>query len=353
MEDSRTKKLAKLVVNYCAEVKPNQEVIITGSTEAEDFIVELYKQTLLKGANPLISLHPKDTDYFYFKHANKKQLTHFPHYWLNAVKKADIHITAETEFNTRELSSCDPKKIALRTKVMGPIERRILKKRNIIVTYPCPAYAIEAEMSFDEWKDFTFSSCLIDWNKFRKRYIKVKKYFDKGKKIHLIGENVDLKFSINNKHVVFEDGKDNMPGGEIYMAPVKASLNGYIKFEYPSLYDGKEIKDIYLEFKKGKIVKYSASKNKKMLKAVIEADKNSCYVGEFGIGLNPSIKRFTNNLLFDEKISGTIHLAIGHAYLENGGGNDSVIHWDIVKDMNKAKILLDGKSVQENGKWKI
>ena len=313
----------------------------------------MYKQVILKKANPIISIYPKDTTYFFFKYASKKQLKHFPYYWLNAVKKADVHIAVETEFNTRELSSCDPKKIALRTKIMDRIEKHVLKKRNICVTYPCPAYAIEAEMSFDEWKDFTFSSCLIDWDKFHKRYIKVKKYFEKGKKIHLIGENVDLKFSINNKYVLFEDGKDNMPGGEIYMAPIKTSLNGYIKFEYPSLYDGREIKGIYLEFKNGKIVKYSASKNQKMLKGVIEADKNSSYIGEFGIGLNPNIKNFSNNLLFDEKISGTIHLAIGLAYLENGGGNDSVIHWDIVKDMKKAKIILDGKVVQENGKWKI
>jgi aminopeptidase len=137
------------------------------------------------------------------------------------------------------------------------------------------------------------------------------------------------------------------------MAPVRKSVEGFIKFDYPAIESGREVTDIYFEFKKGKVAKFLASKNEKFLKQVLSTDKNSSYIGEFGIGMNPKIKKFSKNLLFDEKIAGTIHLALGMAYKENGGGNDSAIHWDIVKDMGSAKIILDGKHIQENGKWKI
>ena len=144
-----------------------------------------------------------------------------------------------------------------------------------------------------------------------------------------------------------------MPGGEIFMAPIKDSLNGWIKFEYPAIRDGKEVSGVFLKFKNGKVIEAKADKNEKFLNAMLNVDENSGYVGEFGIGMNPKINKFTKNLLFDEKIGGTIHLALGMAYKENGGGNDSAIHWDIVKDMRKSKIILDGKVVQDNGKWMI
>lgn len=354
---SRTKQLADFVIKYSINVKPKETVIISGSSEAEEFIEALYKSLIKAKANPLIRMRPKNIDWFYFKYANKKQLKYFPKYWYDEVKKADAYISIHTEYNTKELSSSDPKKIAIREEAIGPIEDYVLNQRGRIryveVAYPCPAHAIEAEMSLDQWEDFVFSSCLVDWKKITKRFRKVAAKFQRGKEVHLIGENVDLKFSIKNKNAIVDDGRENLPGGEIYMAPAKKSLNGFIKFDFPSLYNGKEIKDIYLKFRKGKVVEYQASKNKSMLKMALESDKNASYIGEFGIGINPTIKRFSHNLLFDEKINGTVHLALGMAYLENGGGNDSAIHWDLIKNMKNAEMLLDGKVVQKNGKWKI
>jgi aminopeptidase len=144
-----------------------------------------------------------------------------------------------------------------------------------------------------------------------------------------------------------------MPAGEIFMAPVRESLNGWIKFDFPSLSEGKEVKDIYLKFENGKVIEAKASKGEEFLKEMLATDENASYVGELGIGCNPKITKYTNNLLFDEKIGGTIHLALGMAYKENGGGNDSAIHWDIVKSMKKAKLVVDGKVIQENGEWKL
>lgn len=177
--------------------------------------------------------------------------------------------------------------------------------------------------------------------------------FRKGKNVHLLGEGVDLKFEIHGEKATSDKGEENMPGGEVFMAPMRESLNGWIKFDYPAIKSGKEVTDIFLKFKNGKVVESKASKNEDFLREMLKTDENASYVGEFGIGCNPKITKFTKNLLFDEKIGGTIHLALGSAYKENGGGNDSAIHWDIVKDMKRAKIILDGKVVQDKGIWKI
>ena len=160
-------------------------------------------------------------------------------------------------------------------------------------------------------------------------------------------------FSIKGRNSVADKGEENMPGGEIFMAPVRESLNGWIKFDYPRIVSGKQIAGVFLKFENGKVIEYDAEKGKEFLGELLNSDENASYIGEFGIGCNPKINKYTNDLLFDEKINGTIHLALGMAYKQNGGGNDSAIHVDIVKDMRKAKIILDGKVVQSAGKWKI
>ena len=209
-------------------------------------------------------------------------------------------------------------------------------------------------MPLQEYGKFLFSATNIDWDKESKKIKKINSLFENGKTVRIIGEDTDLTLSINKKNSIADCGEENMPGGEVFMAPVRNSLNGHIKFTYPPVYMGREVPEIYLEFKNGRVTKYNASRNKNVLKAVLNTDKNSCYVGELGIGCNPKIRKFTKNLLFDEKIFGTIHLALGMAYKENAGGNDSAVHWDIVKDLrNNGKIILDGKTIQENGKFLI
>ena len=215
------------------------------------------------------------------------------------------------------------------------------------------ALAQEAEMSLTEYENFVYGACLQDWKKIGKQMDKIKSVFEKGKKVHLVGEGVDLKFKVHGEKAVADKGEENMPGGEIFMAPVRESLNGWIKFDYPAIEAGKEVTDIFLIFKDGKVTEATASKNQDFLREMLATDENASYVGEFGIGCNPKIKQFTKTLLFDEKIGGTIHLALGQAYKENGGGNDSSIHGDIVKDMRNAKMILDGKIIQDKGKWKI
>lgn len=357
MIDSRTKKLAKLVVNYFLKVKHDSNVVISGSTEAEPFIVALYREVLDAGAHPVLRLTLPELGPIFYKYAKEHHIKKFPDIFNYTVKRAQYYIGIDTESNTRELTSADPEKIAERTKVTHPISSYIVNEREKIrrstVGYPCRALAQEAEMSLEEYEDFVFGACLQDWDKLGQKIEKILIKFQKGKHIQLKGKNVDLKFDIHGKFAKHDIDGDNIPCGEIFMAPVRESVEGSIKFDYPAVESGKEVSDIYLEFKKGKVIKYDALKNKVFLKEMLKTDKNSSYVGEFGIGMNPKIKKFTKNLLFDEKIGGTIHLALGMAYKENGGGNDSAIHWDIVKKMDRGRIILDGKVIQENCKWML
>ena len=355
--DLRTQKLAKLIVNYSLQIKAGENVIISGSREAEDFIVALYKEVILKKAHPILRVNIPGLSNFFYKHATKEQIEKFPDHFDYMVKNAQKYIGISTENNTKELTDCDSKKITAREKVMHPISDYIVNEKphiyRVTVGFPCQALAQEAEMSLIDYENFVYNSCLQDWNILGKKIDKILSKFKKGNKIHLIGENVDLKFDIHGQKAVADKGEENMPGGEIFMAPIRESLNGYIKFEYPAIRNGKEVTGIFLKFENGKVIESKADKNEDFLKQMIATDENASYVGEFGIGCNPKINRFTKDLLFDEKINGTIHLALGMAYKENGGGNDSAIHWDIVKDMKKAKIILDGKIIQENGVWKI
>jgi len=355
--DLRTRKLAQLAVRYSLFVKPGEKVIISGGVEAIPFLVELYKEIILQKAHPIVRVGLPDVSDFFYKYATKEQIERFPEELMETIKKVDKYIGVVTNTNTRELTNSDSKKITVRQKVVHPISTYVCNEKDKIrrctIAYPCLALAQEAEMSLTEYENFVYQACIQDWKKLGKEIDKIKNKFEKGKNVHLSGEGVDLKFSISSKNAVAGKGEDNMPDGEVFMAPVRESLNGWIKFDYPAIEAGKEVTDIFLKFEDGKVIEATASKNEDFLKEMLATDENASYVGEFGIGCNPKINRFTKNLLFDEKIGGTIHLALGDAYKENGGGNDSAIHWDIVKDMSKAKIILDGKVVQGNGKWKI
>jgi aminopeptidase len=355
--DLRTRKLAKLALNYSVNAKPGEKVIISGSQEAIPFMVELYKETILAGAIPIVRFGLPNVSDFYYKHANKEQLEHFPQYWFDTVKQAQCYIGIDTDDNTRELTSTDAKKIAIRQKVNQKISNYIVntrdKIRRVTIAYPCISHAQEASMSFTDWENFIYKACLADWKKIKIKLEKIKSFFKENSSVHLIGENVDLKMKVHGKLCKIDAGEENMPGGEIFMAPIRESLEGWIKFDYPRIVSGKLVSGVKLKFEKGKVVEFSAEEGKEFLSELLKTDDNACYVGELGIGCNPNIKKYSNNLLFDEKIMGTIHLALGMAYKDNGGGNDSAIHVDIVKDMKKGRIIVDNKIIQEHGKWKI
>lgn len=359
MTEQRVKKLAKILVEHSTKVKKGDKVVINGDVIAEPLIKEVYKLCLKKGAYPAVHSHLPGMAQTFYKLASKAQLEKFPDVAMYETKKTDVFIGIYGTSNTRELSDVDPKRMAMRSKTVDPISKVRMKKRWVLCNYPTNALAMEAEMSLEDYQNWFYRACNVDYAKMQKKYMKLKKIVDKGKEVRIVGKNTDLKMSIKGMTAMDIQGDKNVPDGEVFTAPEKYSVEGHIEFSYPAIRGGNEVDGIYVEFKKGKVVKAKATKNEKFLKAMLATDKGSSYLGELGIGVNYKITRYTKNLLFDEKIGGTIHLAFGQSYDECTGknkknANHSALHWDIVKDMRKGgKLYVDGKLIQKNGKFLI
>lgn len=354
MADPRIKETARILVEYSNEIKKGDKVIIEASTEAAPLVKEIYKLCIQKGAYPRINLGIPGLAKIYYDYASQEQLNHFPELSMHEIKHSDALFSIGAPSNTRELTNIDPKKIALRSKVTKAISDEILKKKWVIFYYPTNAQAQEADMSLEEFEDFVYSATIQDWEKISKQENKLKSILDKGKEIRIIGKNTDIKFSIEGRKAEKGDGKNNMPCGEVFIAPKEKSTQGYIEFSFPAIRAGREVDGVKLKFKDGKVIEASAVKGERYLKECLDMDSGARYLGEFGIGFNQNIQRFVKNILFDEKISGTIHLALGRAYKEGGGTNESALHWDMIKDLRgDGKILVDGKTIQEKGKFLI
>jgi len=355
MTDPRAKKAAQILVDHSAKLKKGDYVQIITDPEAKELALEVYKLALQRGAYPKIVVSLPGQSYIYYKYASKEQLSKFPEISYYEIKKTDAVIYIGAPNNTKELTNVDPKKISIRQRVCKKIsDYRVNNTKWILYEYPTEALAQDAEMSLEEFTDFAYNATNVDWKKESKKQDKLKKILDKGKSVRIIGKNTDISFSIAGKKAIKCDGDHNMPDGEVFTEPVKHSINGYITYDFPAIHGGREVDGIRLEFKDGKVVKATATKNEEFLKQMLETDSGSRYVGEFGVGVNYNIKKFIKNTLFDEKIGGTIHLALGNAYQETGGENSSAIHWDMIKDLRKGgKLYIDGKLVQENGKFKF
>ena len=351
MSDPRIKQIAEILVNYSTKVKKGDYVQILSDTEAEPLVKEIYELCLRKEAIPVIKLSFTWQTYSYYKHASEFILNHFPEIALEEMKKTDVYIAIRGGKNARELTSISPKKISARQKIMDPIQKERLKKRWVLFEFPSPSLAQEAEMSTEEFEDFVYNACLLDWHEESKRLDKAMEIMSKGKQVRILGEQTDISFSIAGRKFKKGSGECNMPDGEIFTAPEENSTQGHIKFTYPAIYGGREVSGVYLEFKDGKIIKATADKNEQFLKEMIATDEGSHKLGELGIGLNPKLTKPIKSILFDEKNDKTIHLAIGSAYEECLGVNKSAVHWDFIKDMRDGKIFLDEKLVYENGKF--
>jgi aminopeptidase len=351
--DPRITKLAKILTDYSIKIKKGDIIELNFGINAAPLALECYKNILKKGALPLAHTAPPGFTYTYYKYASEEQLKNFPEISMFEAKKAAGSIGIGGTQNTKELTNIDPKKIALRSKIVHPISKEYLRKDNwVICEYPTDALAQDAEMSLEEFEDFFYTATNIDYEELSKKQTKLKQILDKGKHVRIVAPDTDIEFSIAGRTAIKCDGKRNVPDGEVFMAPVKTTVTGHIAYTYPAIKSGKEVDGIKLEFRNGKVARATAAKNEKFLKEMINLDKGSCYLGEFGVGMNYNIQKFIKQILFDEKIGGTIHLALGMAYKEGGGKNESALHWDMIKDLRDGgAIYVDGKLIQKNGKF--
>jgi aminopeptidase len=365
MVDHRIEKLAKLCVQYSLAVKPKENVLIVGSVAAAPLINELYKECLLNDAYPMV-MPQLETDYTFFRYAKEHQLTYVSPFEKFLFENIDVQIGIFCEPNPKRLTNIEPAKMRIRAAsrrelVKIRIKREIEGKlRWTGLPYPIEAQAQEAAMALPEYEDFVYSSCLVDkenpadeWMKIRKEQERICSFLNKVDEIRFVGEDTELKLSVKGRKWINCSGEKNMPDGEVFTGPVENSANGTIRFTFPGIYSGREIEDVKLTFKNGRVVKASASKGEEFLQEILKVE-GADHIGEIAIGTNYAITRFTKNMLFDEKMGGTMHLALGLSIPESGGVNVSAIHWDILKDMKRdGEIYADGKLFYRNGKFLI
>jgi aminopeptidase len=274
-----------------------------------------------------------------------------------AFDNADGWISIEAPENTRELKGLPPERLArLQSGLRPHLERMFTHElRWVGCQYPTPSLAQEAGLSLQEFEDFLYGACLLDWDAERERMSRYAQHFDDAEEVRLVGAGTDIRIGVAGRPALVDAGGANMPGGEFFLSPVEDSAEGEIVFsEFPAVYNGREVAGIALRFEAGRVVEASATANEEFLLEMLDLDEGARRLGELGIGCNPGITRYMNNTLFDEKMDGTAHLALGNGLPEVGGTNVSQLHWDIVKDLRQGgRIELDGQVVQEDGRWLV
>ncbi len=356
MKDPRITKLAEILVDHSIGVREGEKIIVKSSELGQPLVEEVYRMVLRRGAYPVCNISFNSLNEIYFKHATQKQLDSMDQVYFQTIQSCQGLINISAPSNRKALSGVDPLKIATRARANGPIHDYVMedKIKWVVTNFPTQALAQEAEMSLEEYADFLFNATNIDWEEQARYQEKIKDIFDRGSKVEIKGPGTHLRFSLEGRKGIKCCGRNNMPDGEVYYSPVENSAEGYITYDFPAIYAGREVSGIYLEFSKGKVVKNSADKNHDFLQETLDTDEGARFIGEFGIGTNYGIDRFIKDILFDEKIGGTIHLALGQSYPDSGGKNKSYIHWDMIKDLRKnGEIYVDGMLVQKDGRFVI
>ena len=371
MTDIRVQKFAKVLVEHSARIVPGDRVLIEATTAAEPLIRELYIQILEKGGipHPMIALPgmmPFSQDDMYVTYAKSDaQLEFVPTFYKLAYDQFESRIRIHSATNTRGSSNLDPVKGGKRGKALSAITEAQFRRgaegvfKWVTTQYPTEAYAQDANMSLQEYEDFVFGAVhtneddpIAFWKSVETKQQSAVDYMKGKSQVVLRGPNVELTLSVKGRTFMNSYGTFNMPDGEIYTGPVEDSVDGWVKFTYPANYGGVSVEGAEVTFSKGRVQKARADKNQDYLLKTLDADAGSRYLGEFAIGTNFDIQRFTGQILFDEKIGGSFHIAFGAGYPETGSKNKSSIHWDMICDMRTdSEILVDGELFYKNGQF--
>lgn len=370
MADPRVVKFAKVLVEHSARIVPGDRVLIEATTAAEPLVRELYIQILEKGGHPetlvaLPGMMPFSQDEFHLTYAKDSQLDFIPTFYKVAYDQFESRIRVHSATNTRGTTKIDPAKVQQRAKALGSITASQMRRgaegkfKWVTTLYPTDGYAQDAGMSLKEYEDFVFKAVhtqeadpVAYWKTTEAGQQKAIDWLAGKHEVVLRGPNVDLALSIMGRKFMNSVGLFNMPDGEIYTGPVEDSVNGWVKFTYPAIYEGVAVEGAELTFNNGRVSRASAEKNQDYLIKMLESDAGSRYLGEFAIGTNKDIDRFTGHILFDEKIGGTFHMALGAGYPETGSHNKSAIHWDMICDLRTdSEILVDGELFYKNGEF--
>ncbi len=367
MKDPRVEKLADVLVNYSTQVKSGDKVLIGGDAPAEALLKAVYVQVLQAGGHPLMLPSLPGSDELLYQYGSDEQLQHIPPPVKLVTETYDVRISVRGAANTKALSDVDPSRMVLRSQAQTELMKTFMQRsasgalRWVGTLFPTNAYAQDAEMSLTDYEDFVYGACMPDlddpvgyWKEFSAWQQKIVDWLEGKEHVRVVGPDTELELSIAGRTLINSDGKHNMPSGEVFTGPVEDSVEGHVTFSYPAIHQGREVTGVQLWFEEGKVVKASAEKNEEFLLKTLDTDEGSRYLGEFAIGTNEGITRFTSQILFDEKINGSFHVAVGAGYPETGSKNESAIHWDMICNLRDGgEIWVDGELLYENGKFVI
>jgi aminopeptidase len=367
VRDPRVTGLARILVQHSTRVKEGDVCTVEGESGAEPLLQAIYEEVLKAGGNPIVQMAMEDQATLYFEHASDKQLE-----WISpvaewAVENADVRIAVMASQNTRALSQVPPERQTKRQTVTQGLMKRAMERsaegsyRWALTLFPTHAYASEAGMSLAAYEGFYYGACLADdddpvaaWKRQSEETDRLRDWIEGRSEVHVTGEDTDLRLGIEGRTFIAAGGKHNMPDGEFFTGPVEDSAEGEIRFHLPATYAGREVSGVRFRFEGGKVVDASAEKGEDFLIEMLDTDDGARRLGELGIGTNYGISEGTGEILLDEKIGGSVHLALGRSYPETGGVNESAIHWDMICDLRRGgRIEVDGETLQADGRFVV
>jgi aminopeptidase len=367
MRDPRIDALARIVVRYSTRVGEGDTCLIEGSSAAEPLVAAVYEQVLEAGGHPVLAMSFDGQPATYFRAASDAQLE-----WVSplsrwAAEEADCRIAIGAEQNTRQLSGVPPERQTKRQSVTKELMLKAMRRsaegayRWVYTLYPTNAYASDAEMSLAEFEDFYFHACLADdadpltaWERQSAECKRLAEWTEGREEVRINAPGTDLRLGIAERKFIPCYGEHNMPDGEFFTAPIEDSAEGEVRFHLPAMIAGREVTGARLRFEAGKVVDAGAERGEEFLLKMLDTDEGSRRLGEMGIGTNYGIDRGTRDVLLDEKIGGTVHLAVGASYPESGGSNESAVHCDLVCDLRRGgSITVDGEALQQDGRFLV
>ena len=366
MVDIRLQRLAKVLVQYSLRLKPGDKCIISSQVVAAPLIREVYREAVRAGAHVETHITIDGLDEILLREGSDEQLNYVSDMYKLSTEYFDARLVIWAQENTHSLSGVDSARIARQRSTYAPLFKRALERmakgeeRWCGTLFPTQASAQDAGLSLSDYEDFVYGVGLLDlddpvaaWRNVHREQQRIVEYLEQHDEIHIVAPGTDIRYRVGGRKWINCAGTENFPDGEVFSGPIENSVNGVVLFSYPAIYDGNEVADVRLTFRDGKAIECSASRGLDFLNAMLDSDAGARYLGEVAFGLNYNIKRFSKHTLFDEKIGGTMHMALGASLPETGGVNESGVHWDMVCDLREGKVYADGQLCYENGKFII
>ncbi len=373
MSDLYVQRMARVLVRYCVGARKGDRLAISAQPVAQELLLEIYREALRAGAHPELFLTLPGLSEIHFQEASDEQLSYIPAARRLMIEEYEAWLSIDSQVNTKELNEIDPARLAVAQKASADLSQTSLRRTNPDDPYapgslrwcrflfPTNAYAQDANMSLTAFQQFVYHACFLDdddpvarWRELSTRQERLVQWLKGRHTVHLRGQDTDLTFSVEGRSFINDDGHYNMPGGEFFTGPVEESAEGIIRYSFPSSFNGRTVEDVRLRFEHGAVVEARAAQGQDYLDQMLTLDEGARRIGEFAFGNNRNVDRCTKNTLFDEKMGGTVHLALGASIPQTGGVNHSALHWDMVCDLRSgSEIRVDGEVFCKDGQFVI